>query len=309
MEAQPVCYGTMITVDGDNLWCGICFDEYDPADMVLAECNHNYCRECLRTQWHYRINDGNVLSLKCIEPTCNKEVSEEQVLELLDDEMGEKFIQFRRSRQIQRDHGVVIDCTSPNCDGFATGSRWRPKALCRTCSFAYCWTCKEPWHGWFSRCKKDKNVEKLYKSFKRSKDIQSCPKCKAQIWKNAGCKHMTCKMCKHQYCWHCNRNWPCSGSLPGAIWCLYNAVLLCPSCPCSEMVNRNLIAFCFFLTIVPFIALIFSSVLIWLSLWCAVMCTCLWVANSDLIDPRDCCEIFAEGIYGCIRNYCCCCCR
>jgi len=34
-----------------------------------------------------------------------------------------------------------------------------------------------------------------------------CPKCKAYIEKNGGCKHMTCATCTHQFCWHCAGNW------------------------------------------------------------------------------------------------------
>jgi len=186
--------------------CGICFDELPETNMVLAECDHNYCRTCLQKHWLYKIINGDVLSLKCVEPSCNREITEQQVLELCDDEVGEKFLRFRRSRLVQRENGTVKYCTLPNCDGWASGSRWKPKATCRTCGIAYCWYCNQPWHGWFSRCKKEnKNVEKLYKSFKRCKDIQSCPKCHAQIWKNMGCKHMTCKICKHQFCWHCYR--------------------------------------------------------------------------------------------------------
>jgi len=310
MEIQPVRNETILHVNDDNLECGICFDEYASTDMVLAICNHHYCRNCLRTHWHYRINNGDVVLLQCVEPTCDREVSEKQVLELCDDEMGEKFLRFRHSRLVQREWGAVKQCNRPNCDGFASGSRWWPKATCRSCSFAYCWSCNQPWHGWLSRCKKeDKNVEKLYKSFKRSKDIQSCPKCHAQIWKNEGCSHMTCKMCKYQFCWYCNRKWPCSRTVPGGVWCLYHAVLHCPRCPCSNKVNRYFIACCFVLTIIPFFALIFSVIMVWLVLWCAVMCTCLWICYRPLLDPRKCAEFFAEPIFECCEDFHCCCCR
>jgi len=310
MEIQPVRNDTIVHIKDENLQCGICFEDYAPKDMVLAKCNHHYCLYCLRITWQYRIDSGDVVLLECVEPTCNRKISEEEVLELCDDEMKEKFIRFRHARLIQREHGAVKHCSRALCDGFATGSRWRPKAICRTCGFAYCWTCNQPWHGWFSRCKKvDKNVEKLYKSFKRNRDIQSCPNCRAQIWKNEGCRHMTCKMCRHQFCWYCNRKWPCTKSVAGEVWCLYHAVLHCPRCPCSTKVNRYFIACVFVLTIIPFFALLFTMVLVWLSLWCLILCTCIWVLNTNLLDPRECADTIGEPVFDVCEHFCCCCLR
>jgi len=34
-------------------------------------------------------------------------------------------------------------------------------------------------------------------------NTRKCPACNARIEKNQGCNHMTCRMCKHDFCWIC----------------------------------------------------------------------------------------------------------
>lgn len=36
---------------------------------------------------------------------------------------------------------------------------------------------------------------------------RKCPNCLKDIEKNGGCNHMTCKLCSHQFCWLCFKNW------------------------------------------------------------------------------------------------------
>lgn len=295
----------IIDSSADECYCGICMEKHPKEKMEFADCSHNYCRNCLCKHWQFKINSGDVLSLMCVWPNCSREVTEDEVLRLCDDELAEKFTRFRTARLVQRENGVVKYCTRPMCDGWASGSRLRPKAHCRKCKYAYCWKCNQPWHGWFSRCQiQHRNVERLYNSFKRCKDIQSCPQCRAQIWKNEGCKHMTCKLCTYQYCWNCRRKWPCSRNPVGEIWCLFHELMYCYQCPCPAKLHRFLLGFFFCLLVIPMSGLALSMILLWLTLWLVVMCTFLWVFKKDLRYPTECLRLFIEN-----NGYLCCCCR
>jgi hypothetical protein len=36
---------------------------------------------------------------------------------------------------------------------------------------------------------------------------KTCPSCTTSIEKNKGCDHMTCRHCKHEFCWECLADW------------------------------------------------------------------------------------------------------
>ena len=50
----------------------------------------------------------------------------------------------------------------------------------------------------------EKENEKKYESWRKEKDVKSCPKCGKHIEKNGGCDHMTC-LCGTHWCWICGK--------------------------------------------------------------------------------------------------------
>ena len=49
-------------------------------------------------------------------------------------------------------------------------------------------------------------------------NTKNCPKCQRPIEKNQGCNHMTCNMCKHEFCWMCMGDWKDHGSATGGYY-------------------------------------------------------------------------------------------
>jgi hypothetical protein len=38
-------------------------------------------------------------------------------------------------------------------------------------------------------------------------NTKRCPRCSTAIEKDEGCNHMTCRKCRHDFCWICMQDW------------------------------------------------------------------------------------------------------
>ncbi|KAL0070511.1 hypothetical protein AAF712_002343 [Marasmius tenuissimus] len=55
---------------------------------------------------------------------------------------------------------------------------------------------------WLKKCEDDSETANWIKS-----NTKECTQCHSTIEKNGGCNHMTCKKCKHEFCWVCMGPW------------------------------------------------------------------------------------------------------
>ena len=47
----------------------------------------------------------------------------------------------------------------------------------------------------------------MYKGWADAANSHYCPKCKFRVEKNQGCNHMTCALCRHEWCWLCGMDY------------------------------------------------------------------------------------------------------
>lgn len=200
-----------------KVMCKICCEEFDSWYLLheLSTCKHVYCIECLRDYYTQRIKDGNVLSVPCPDPSCKTDVTPNDVKDVLDQAMWEKYDNFVLIATLKQDPNICW-CPSPGC----TNAIFREptddtKIVCDACRYQFCSMCKEQWHDGMScedfaqiKDKIEKSVARQASSFstwtsKHNKQVKPCPGCKAFIEKVEGCNHMTCVSCKFQFCWMC----------------------------------------------------------------------------------------------------------
>lgn len=242
--------------------CAICFQDKTELELGWVICDNHpdrrFCVTCLRTYYKFQIEDGEVLRVVCPDFDCEREILEDELISYLTPDLVQKYHKFRELRLIQLSKNTRF-CSTKDCEGYMVGSLMnrklccKQKLYCKQCNIGHCFKCGNEWHGYFSRC--DRGTDASFALWSFGKAICKCPECKARIWKDGGCNHMTCRYCKHEFCWICKGKytyrhfntwniWGCPGMDNRA------AFIRCPSC-FPPWFNRCLILLCVPIWILP----------------------------------------------------------
>ena len=109
------------------------------------------------------------------------------------------------------DNSQICWCPFPQCGLAVDLSRCRDTVVRCQRGHVFCSLCKQEDHQpascaqvkeWLKKCDDDSETCNWI-----SANTQDCPKCDATIEKNGGCNHMTCRKCRHEFCWVCLEPW------------------------------------------------------------------------------------------------------
>lgn len=108
-------------------------------------------------------------------------------------------------------------CPAPNCE-FAVECPVKKRDLLQIvptvncwCGHSFCFGCTLDDHQpppcalvkkWLKKCRDDSETANWI-----SANTKECPQCQSTIEKNGGCNHMTCRKCRHEFCWMCMGIW------------------------------------------------------------------------------------------------------
>ncbi|KAH7092794.1 hypothetical protein BKA62DRAFT_65974 [Auriculariales sp. MPI-PUGE-AT-0066] len=212
-HANPIDSGAVLPPVG----CLVCCDD-QPISMLALVCNHNYCSDCWAEYLRGKISGEGECNIRCMAEDCTALVPDSFVQETCDADVRERFDEL-----VLRDyvgHAKVLKyCPAPDCQyavscmdaPLSSLSTVVPTVTCRK-NHSFCFGC--PIEGdhrplicavaklWLEKCREDSETATWMKS-----NTQECPECHAAIEKNGGCNHMTCRKCKHEYCWVCIGPW------------------------------------------------------------------------------------------------------
>ncbi|KAL6470407.1 hypothetical protein MHYP_G00215260 [Metynnis hypsauchen] len=220
--------------DGKVFCCSICFSEkLGSSCMLFKECQHVYCKACMKEYFEIQIRDGKVQCLNCPEPKCTSVATPSQVKLLVGEDDFARYDRLLLQSSLDRMADVVY-CPRKSCCMAVMLEPDTTMGLCPSCRYAFCTLCKRAYHGlshclptvdelrnlqeeYLSASKEDQRfLEQRYgkqviqraveESFSRKwleENSKNCPCCGTHIQKTQGCNKMTCSSCHQYFCWIC----------------------------------------------------------------------------------------------------------
>ncbi|GAM36597.1 ariadne homolog [Talaromyces pinophilus] len=160
--------------------------------------------------------EGEAARIQCPQDHCHRIVDSKSLNLLVTDELKDRY-KTLLTRTYVDDKDNLKWCPAPNCEfAIDCGVKARdlnkivPTVHC-ACKHSFCFGCGLNDHQpppcslvkmWLKKCEDDSETANWI-----SANTKECPKCLSTIEKNGGCNHMTCRKCKHEFCWMCMGLW------------------------------------------------------------------------------------------------------
>lgn len=201
--------------EDDEQMCFVCCDEVKNEDFISLGCNHYFCRGCwVRFLTTKIVEEGEVFNLRCMSPDCNIVISPSclESIAQSNQEVRTKYRTFLGNKLVS-ENSKYTRCPSSDCECIVElmPSFQGSNISCFDCDSSFCLKCQQASHSPAS-CEDVKKWDKLAQDDSLTAswltaNTKDCPKCQGIIEKNGGCNHMTCRKCRHEFCWICLGPW------------------------------------------------------------------------------------------------------
>ncbi|KAI9669153.1 MAG: hypothetical protein M1829_005154 [Trizodia sp. TS-e1964] len=197
--------------------CDICCEDGPGLQTYAMKCKHRYCTNCYSQYLAQKISqEGEAARIQCPKDGCQRILDSKSLDLLVAHELKDRYHTLLTRTYVDNKDNLKW-CPAPNCI-YALECQVRkrqlgeivPTVICK-CSHAFCFGCSlndhQPAHcvlvkRWMKKCADDSETANWI-----SANTKECPKCASTIEKNGGCNHMTCRKCKHEFCWMCMGVW------------------------------------------------------------------------------------------------------
>lgn len=197
----------------ERVVCVLCAEEMRKDETRSLGTKGEYCGHSFDEQCWSRYLTSSVLDgkgpIRCLIPGCKALVPDEFFYEVVTDQRVCKLYKQIMINSYVQCCARLRWCPTPNCESVLEsqlGNSMLP-IECNKCSAVVCLQCllqwHEPIHCSLMKAWQKKMVDDSETANWMIIHTKKCPKCSADIEKNGGCNHMTCRMCRAEFCWAC----------------------------------------------------------------------------------------------------------
>ncbi|ROT35766.1 ariadne-1 [Sodiomyces alkalinus F11] len=197
--------------------CDICCEDEEGLETFAMKCGHRYCVHCYRHYLTQKVREeGEAARIQCPAEGCGRIIDTKSLDLLVTPDLADRYRELLNRTYVE-DKDTLKWCPAPDCqNAVECGVKKKdldkvvPTVAC-LCGHRFCFGCILNDHQpapcelvkkWLKKCADDSETANWI-----SANTKECPRCNSTIEKNGGCNHMTCRKCKHEFCWMCMGLW------------------------------------------------------------------------------------------------------
>lgn len=213
-----------ITMGGQSLLQTFISDRVKfPLRCWLPECAakhplHVVCCMCMRKHVKSSIDSKPVGKIPCPR-LCGHVFTYEQIRCFTDPDTFTRYDRMLLNDALEKEDGfrwcLREGCQSGEIQCIAQPSPDdddnRTLIKCSSCGFDMCYECRTSFHAGIS-CQTYRARKRIEENTAATEELlatmsKPCPRCGVAIQKHTGCQHMTCDICRFEFCWECLADW------------------------------------------------------------------------------------------------------
>ena len=119
--------------------CGICLEPKKGVSCYkLERCGHVFCRQCLQDFYNNAIKEGDVVTVRCLDPSCGKDLGgvrqrkvqrplhpRELLAMGIDETIARRYVEMKRKKRLESDKNTIY-CPRDHCKHPARSNKYPP---------------------------------------------------------------------------------------------------------------------------------------------------------------------------------------
>ncbi|XP_074942123.1 sharpin isoform X2 [Phalacrocorax aristotelis] len=195
------------------LECRICYQQVAPGEgVLLRECLHNFCRECLRQVINYSEEPEVACPFRDDSYACGSHLQEREIRALVSPEEYRRFLE-RSLVLAERRSQNSFHCKTTDCRGWCIYEDSVNEFRCPICQALNCLLCKAIHEGKNCRQYQDdlrvqaqndaaaRQTNDMLQTLVQIGEAMHCPTCLIIVQKKDGCDWIRCTVCQTEICW------------------------------------------------------------------------------------------------------------